>query len=210
MTRRSEIDGLAAAEGLFVSGVVEAPDRCIALLSPDEPGFWPHFRQSPEASDGAPDPLDRWSRRVIGALAAAVGAAPLFPFGGPPWHPFPDWALASGRAWRAPVGLLVHEAAGLWISYRGALALPPGALTADGPRPGAPCPTCARPCETACPVDAFAGGRYDVPRCKAFLDTEAGADCRTGGCRVRRACPVGRDRRLPEQAAFHMEAFAPR
>ena len=32
--------------------------------------MWEVFSGSPEASDGRPDPLDRWSRRVIGNLAA--------------------------------------------------------------------------------------------------------------------------------------------
>ncbi len=44
---------------------------------------WPEFAESPEAEDGRPDPLDRWSRRVIGDLAAELGAHPLYPFEGP-------------------------------------------------------------------------------------------------------------------------------
>ena len=184
----------------MISGTVAEAGRTIVLLSPDEPAFWEHFRASAEAGDGAPDPLDRWSARVIGRIATALGAEPLFPFSGPPWHPFTGWARDSERAWASPVGLLVHDVAGLFVSYRGALAVP-GDLT-DDPVPGSPCPTCAQPCLTSCPVDAFAGGQYDVPRCKAYLDTEAGRTCRSGGCLVRRACPVGRDRRLPAQAAF--------
>ena len=64
----------------------DAPAGCgtLVLLGPDGPGFWTIFRASPEVGDGAPDPLDRWSERVIGALAARLGAAALFPFGGPP------------------------------------------------------------------------------------------------------------------------------
>ena len=100
----------------------------LVLLGPAEPGFWAHVTATPEFADGAPDPLDRWSRRVIGALAdelaCEIGARALFPFGGPPWHPFIGWARRSGRAWPSPVGLLVHDTAGLMLSYRGALALP--------------------------------------------------------------------------------------
>ena len=29
---------------------------------------------------------------MIGRLACAIGAKALFPFGGPPWHPFYAWA----------------------------------------------------------------------------------------------------------------------
>ncbi|MEO1689892.1 MAG: ferredoxin, partial [Pseudomonadota bacterium] len=63
------------------------------LIGPDEPAFWPLFSQSPEYRDGAPDPLDRWSRRVIDEVAAAQGGEALYPFGGPPYHPFYSWAL---------------------------------------------------------------------------------------------------------------------
>ena len=210
MTARGDIARLAASERLVISGLVAEAEkgRTIVLLSPDEPAFWDHFRASPEVSDGGADPLDRWSARVIGRIATALSAEPLFPFGGPPWHPFTGWARASGRAWPAPVGLLVHDVAGLFISYRGALAVP--GTVVDDPARAPPCPTCAQPCRTACPVDAFAGGQYDVPRCKAHLETEAGRTCRESGCLVRRACPVGRGRRLPDQSAFHMEAFHPR
>ena len=89
------------------------------------------------------------------------------------------------------------------MSFRGAIRLPRPARVASGPRP---CDTCAAPCATACPVDAFADG-YDVAACKAHVASPAGADCRRGGCLARRACPVGQGRRLPAQSAFHMEAF---
>ena len=208
MTGRTDIEELAAAERLFVSGVVPGDNGgSVALLSPDEPDFWAHFNASPEAQDAAPEPLDRWSSRVIGAMAVSLGGAALFPFGGPPWHPFPRWALASGRAWTAPVGLIVHGDMGLFASYRGAIALP-SPLPMRSIRPS-PCKDCARPCISACPVGAFEGGQYDVPRCKSHLDRPEGAICMSGGCLVRRACPVGQDRRLPAQSAFHMKAFHP-
>ncbi|MBS0125627.1 ferredoxin [Thetidibacter halocola] len=205
----------AAACALSVRGAFHptaedgAPDGTgtLILLGPDEPDFWPVFAASPEYGDGAPDPLDRWSKRVIGILAARWGGMAVFPSDGPPWPPFIGWALRSGRAWVAPVGLLVHEAAGLFASYRGAVVLPD---RLDLPAaPAMPCDTCAaKPCETACPVGAMAPGQaYDVATCKAHVTSEAGRECRQG-CLVRRACPVSRAfGRLPEQSAFHMRAF---
>jgi epoxyqueuosine reductase len=179
----------------------------ILLLGPDEPRFWPHFHQSPEAQDGQPHPLDRWSRRVIGRLACAQGAKACFPFGGPPYRPFIAWALRSGRAHQSPVGLLVHPDTGLFFSLRGAIAIP-DALPPDPT--DSPCTTCAgKPCLAACPVSALTASGYDVPACHAFLDTAPGKDCMDQGCAVRRACPVGSDRRLPAQSAFHMKAFHP-
>ncbi|TNF60187.1 MAG: ferredoxin [Rhodobacteraceae bacterium] len=199
----------AAPHGLIVMGALHEDAQTLVLLGTG-PGFWPVFTASTEHADGAPDPVDRWSTRVIGALAVQAGAArAVFPFGGPPHAPFLAWAKASGRAWSSPVGMLVHDRAGLMISYRGGLVFD-GLLPLPEPA-RKPCDTCAAPCATACPVDALDAGRgYDVAACHAFLDTAAGQDCLTQGCRARRACPVsqafGRD---PAQSAFHMKAFHP-
>ena len=181
--------------------------RSVVLLAPMEPKFWPHFQTSPECTDAAPDPLDRWSRRVIGGMACDLGAKAVFPFGGPPYRPFLAWALRSGECWSSPVGLLVHHTAGLFISFRGAIAL----TDVIAPRKAVqPCQTCAaKPCRDACPVAALTPQGYDVPRCHAYLETEPGQDCMTKGCAVRRACPVGAGSRRPEQSAFHMKAFHP-
>lgn len=176
------------------------------LLGPREPGFWPMFTTTPEYLDGAPDPMDRWSTRVIGALADFLGATAFFPFGGPPFQPFIRWAHGSGRAFQSPVGLLVHDTAGLMISYRGALGF---AAAFNLPENSAnPCLRCVeKPCLGACPVDAFGLGFYDVPACKADLE-RAGNDCMMQGCRVRRSCPVSKTyARAAEQSAFHMRAF---
>ncbi len=178
----------------------------IVMLGPDEPGFWSHFIVSPEYLDGAADPMNRWSTRVITALAEQMNATPLFPFGGPPYQPFIRWAQSTGRAHLSPTQLLVHDRAGLMVSYRGALGF---AERMDLPEtPSNPCLACKdQPCRTACPVDAFAGGTYDVPACKADLD-RSGNDCLARGCAVRRICPVSQTYgRVETQSAFHMEAF---
>ena len=207
------VAALARPAGLAVLGAFHpgpedatpAGCRTLLLLGPDEPGFWGLFQASPEGGDGAADPLDRWSERVIGELAAATGGRALFPFGGPPWQPFIAWARRSGAAWVSPVGLLVHAERGLLVSYRGALAL--GARLALPAPPARPCDTCARPCLDACPVGALSGAGYDLGACHGWLDTEAGGDCMARGCAVRRACPVGQGLRRWPQSAFHMTAF---
>lgn len=180
----------------------------LVLIGPREPGFWPHFTASPEYRDALPDPLDRWSKRVIGAVAQDWAGRALFPSDGPPWPPFIAWALRSGRTWQSPVGLLVHDRAGLFVSYRGALALPGRLdLPATPPRP---CDSCAdQPCRTACPVDAL-GETYDIPACHAFLDQPQGRACLETGCAARRACPISQSYgRMAEQSAFHMASFHP-
>ncbi len=209
------IDRAAAAVGLAVVGAlhVEAGDgapegiETICLLGARRDRMWGVFSGSPEAVDGRPDPLDRWSRRVIETLAADLDAVALFPFGGPPHQPFQRWAARGEAAVRSPVAMQVTPGRGLWTSYRGALGLPePIALA--GRDVANPCPACPAPCLTACPVDAFAGGAYDVARCVAHITSPAGAACREGGCLVRHACPAGRAATPPAgQCRFHMDAF---
>ncbi len=218
MTDFAVIETRAAKAQLDIFGAFHpGPDddlpadiRTLLLLGPREPGFWPIITASPEFNDGAPDAIDRWSRRVIGHLACDLGAKAYFPFSGPPWRPFIRWAQRSGHAWGSEVGILVHDRAGLMVSYRGALGLHERlALPAPGQRP---CDTCrAKPCLTACPVDALGPTGYDVPTCKSHLDTRIGkSTCMASGCLVRRACPVSqRYARDPDQSAYHMRYFHP-
>lgn len=186
-----------------------APDDCktLVLLGPDEPAFWPAFTQSPEWQDGAPDPMDRWSTRVIGGWAADLNALALYPFGGPPFQPFYTWALRTGRIHSAPVQFLVHDQAGLFVSFRGALALRDHIELPSAPP--SPCQTCtAQPCRTACLSGALTPAGYDVPSCKSFLATPQGAANLSTGCNVRRICPVSQTfARLPAQSAYHMRQF---
>jgi len=194
-------------------GVAVLPDGAqagtLVLLGMVGHRHWPEFAASPEAEDGGPDPLDRWSRRVIGELAAELGAHPLYPFEGPPWLPFQRWALRAEPVHRSALGMLIHPEWGLWHSYRGALAMAgswtiPAAI--DG---GNPCDRCvAKPCLSACPVGAFSIERYDVDACAGHLRGPDGGDCLERGCRARRACPVGIDHQYgATQAAFYMRAF---
>lgn len=195
------------------------PARALALLGNVGSSLWPSFSASAEHGDGAPDPLDRWSRRIGTSLAQRLGARALFPFGGPPHHPFQRWAMRGGALHASPIGLLVHPEHGLWHAFRFALAFPiaaPPAATLDEPRrppsgdaARSPCATCAaRPCLQACPVNAFVEGDYRVARCVAHLAAHPAGPCITAGCLARHACPVGQAfRYLPAQAQLHMRAF---
>jgi hypothetical protein len=202
-------EGLTRLGGFHPDPADDLPGTGTLVLVGPAQDFWRHFGAAPERVDGAPDPLDRWSARVLGAIARAQGARALFPFGGPPWRPFVTWARRSGWAHVSPVGLLVHPEAGLWLSFRGALAF---ATRLDlPPPPPNPCDSCtARPCLSACPVGALGPAGYDTAACHGFLDSPPGGTCMAGGCQVRAACPVSRGwHRDPAQSAFHMEAFHP-
>ncbi len=184
------------------------PARTLMMVGNAGPAMWRAFAASPEY-DGAPDPLNRWSERIIGAVAAETGAHAFFPFGGPPYLPFVAWAKRAEAVAESPLGILIHPDYGLWHAYRGALAfaealeLPP---RAERPRP---CDTCVeRPCLSACPVGAFAETGYDGAACTGHISAPAGADCMERACGARRACPVGREYVYePAQARFHMKHF---
>ena len=176
----------------------------LVLIGADPERFWPVFTASPEHGDGQPDPMDRWSARLIGGLAEDLGAQALFPFGGPPWQPFQRWAARAEGARSSPIAMQVSPRRGLWMSYRGALGFRES-RPSDPSAHRDPCLDCPAPCRTACPVDAFAGGSYDVPACVTYLRATPDSACHTG-CRARMACPVGEAPPIG-QRAFHMAAF---
>ena len=209
MTVIHSINHRAARDHLCVVAV----NGSHAFLGPLEPGFWAHFTQSDEWNDGAENPMDRWSRRVIDAIAADLGGVAGYPFGPAPYPDFFDLARTAGGTWQSPVGMLVHADAGLMVSYRGVLnfaatATPLPAIHAPGP---APCDGCHRPCTSACPIGALTEQGYDVPACRAFVQSDAGRDCLNNGCLARRVCPIsqtfGRDSR---QSGYHMAQFIPK
>ena len=186
-------------------GVPGDPGTAI-LVGNAGPALWRAFRR---ARRDEPHPLNAWTRRVLGAAAREFGADVVFPFDGPPYHPFQRWAEKAEPVHVSPIGPLIHADFGLWHAYRGALlfaerlALPPRGA------PPSPCQGCAeKPCLTTCPVGALEAGRYDVPACVAHISTPAGRACLEGGCLARHACPVGRGHAYaPDQARFHMESF---
>jgi hypothetical protein len=195
--------------GAFHAGAEDgAPNGVgtVLLVGNAGPGMWRAFAAA--MPDGK-NPLDNWSKSVLGDIARRFDAAPLFPSDGPPYLPFQRWAMKAEPVSSSPLGILVHPDYGLWHGYRGALTfaeklpLPP-----RDERPS-PCDSCdGRPCLSACPVAAFGEAGYDVPACAGHLRTSAGEDCMALGCRARRACPVGRDYIYePAQASFHMAAF---
>ncbi len=208
----AEVSGLAF-RGAFHPGPDDLPQgasaRTLVMLGFVGGEQWAGFAASPEYRDGRPSPLDRWSYRVISALAGDLGAHAYFPFTAP-LMPFIRWAQKAEPVKPSAIGMLIHPDFGLWHAWRGALGfdvamdLPP---RDDRPRP---CDNCMeKPCLSACPVSAFDGtGAYDVAACSTHVRRPAGADCMSSGCRSRVACPVGANYRYTEeQAAFHMRAF---
>ena len=186
--------------------------RSVLLIGNVGGSIWPAFSawRAAQPDRGGKDPLDRWSKSVIDAIAAETGATAYYP-SETPYQPFQRWAALAEGLMASPLGILIHPEYGLWHGYRGALGFADdfdekeALVSADHP-----CDTCRdKPCLAVCPVGAVAARRFDVAACRRFLDTDAGREsCMRAGCLARAACPVGRDYRYPEgQLRFHMEAL---
>ncbi|MCB2112508.1 MAG: hypothetical protein KDD85_03060 [Parvularculaceae bacterium] len=203
-----------AFRGAFHPGAGDLPPgvtaKTIMMLGFVGGEQWRVFAASPEYRDGRAHPLDRWSHRVISKLAMDLGAHALFPFTAP-FMPFVRWAQKAEPVAPSETGMLIHPDFGLWHAWRGALAFAEKFDIPPRDDRSRPCDTCTdKPCLSACPVNAMKGGGvYEAPTCAAHLRSDDGADCMSGGCLARRACPVGAGTRRysPEQAAFHMKSF---
>jgi ferredoxin len=214
LERRADSAGLAVrgafhpSPGEFEPLPAPAHQGTLVLLGFTADLQWPVFAASPEASDALPHPLDRWSRRVIGALAREVNASDIYP-GDRPIVPFQQLAMRCESVHPTPIGLLIHPRWGLWHAYRGALIFSQRLPLPQVESSSSPCMSCeAKPCLHACPVGAFGTRGYDLAGCLRFASGAAGMECRDDGCRARRACPIGsRSGYTQEQRRFHMRAF---
>ncbi len=180
----------------------------VVLAGNAGPSMWEAFRSALTAATRS-HPLNDWTRSVLQPVAEKFGARVLYPFEGPPYHPFQRWAQRAEPVWPSPIGTLIHSDYGLWHAYRGALLFAETLLLPPVPTRRRPCDTCVdKPCLGSCPAQAFKSGAYDVARCLHHVGRASGEECRHGGCLARRACPVGRQYQYsPKQARFHMTAF---
>ena len=186
------------------------PDcRQLLLIGNVGSAIWPHLRQFIADNPVASDPLDQWTEIVLQEVAGEIGAVSLFPFGGPPWWPFQQWARRADAVAPSPVAILIHPTYGLWHAYRGALLLKEPIALPPRPDTPSPCDSCFdRPCLSGCPVGAFTASGYDVDGCARHVNGATGRDCQTQGCLARIACPVGSEYRYDAaHATFHMTAF---
>ena len=215
--------------GLFVRGVTQLNEEEIERygMNPETAGlalignigssYWEQFSQSAEFKDGAAHPLDRWSRRVAEPIAQRLSLQALYPFEGPPYYPFQQWAQRAEGLEQSPVGVMIHPQFGLWHSYRFALlgvdieieaAKIPTTSAVESPL-ASPCLDCAdKPCLHTCPVGAFDANGYAVEQCADYLKQTPLAECHQQGCLARYACPIAPELRyVSAQGHFHLQAF---
>jgi len=209
------LDDALQSSGLKILGCLHTEEKStLVLIGNAGPDMWRAFAAS-DCDPGNPNPLDDWSRRTIEEIAERLSndlqcpTSALFPFDGPPYHPFQRWAVRSGNAFPTPIGPLVHPVYGMWHAYRGALCIERLLELPVNDVSTSPCATCAdKPCLKTCPVGAVTTEGYDVPACLDLLEKEPVGECASTGCMARKACPVGREFIYEEaQARFHMEKF---
>lgn len=227
MTDISELQHLLKTHGLIIGGVLnhdeirqleigkllagdeEDNTRQLILIGNGGSEIWRSFVSSQEYLDTLDNPMDRWSRCIGEDLARRLNGRAIFPWEGPPYAPFLDWASKAGQVFPSPVSMFIHWEYGLWHAWRFALAL---SLPLSGylplSRELSPCEGCPQPCLDACPVEAFSGAGYRVHDCVDYLQSDQKSACRETGCAARHACPVGSAYRYEaEHAQFHMAAF---
>jgi ferredoxin len=192
------------------AGPSARPARSVLLVGQAGPGPWPHYRRWRESQPAhLENPLDSWSREVIGAVARQVGARAVCP-NDKPYLPFQQWAMRAEGLKPSPLGILMHPEYGLWHAYRGALLLDRKISNQVPDKVIHLCDACVgKPCLKSCPVDAYSMRGFAYQACLAQVRGPSGGSCRSAGCLDRNACPYGGAYRYPaDMQAFHMAAFA--
>jgi len=174
--------------------------------------FWDHWTRlgrNGESPREGYDPIDDYSQEQIGQELrqfqdAGFDACAIYPFGKDPVN-FLQLGEAAGLGVVSPaMPLLLHPEFGPWISLRGALVFSEKIEASPALEEFGPCADCARPCQTACPVDAIAEtGDKEWARCASHRH-EGGCE---GSCDVRRACPVGSEHAYGKEEEFFRHRY---
>jgi len=191
-------------------GASGRPAKSVLLVGNVGAAFWPHFQRWLNAQPmPSENPLDEWSRQVIGAAGDLTGARTVLP-NDRPFLPFQQWAMRAERLRPSPLGILIHPEYGLWHAYRGALLLDAELPHDEARIPVHLCDQCIdKPCLKACPVHAHQLTGFAYDRCLEYVRGEHGLNCRSAGCLDRNACPFGTQFRYPRTVQqFFMDAFA--
>lgn len=218
-----DINQALAVHGLVLRGgfnftIDEAPPlglsgalaKSVLLVGQAGAVLWPHFLRWRERQPQViANPLDTWSREVIGAVAKDFGARAVSP-SDKPYLPFQQWAMRAEKLKPSPLGILMHPQYGLWHAYRGALLFEDEIALPQQHEAVHLCDACvAKPCLKSCPVDAYSTEGFAYQACLAHVRGADGEPCRSGGCLDRNACPYGTDYRYPPDVqAFHMASFS--
>jgi len=186
--------------------------KSIVMIGNAGPDMWLRFKSDIAETQRAADknPLDQWTKKIVIEKADNLQAKAIFPFQGPPYYPFQQWAMKSENLFASPIGMLIHPDYGLWHAYRAALGFNKQINIPRIKKQNNPCENCTdKPCLSTCPVKAFDQYGYNDNACAVYLKTnEGGKSCMQHSCQARLACPVGRDYHYSRgHGRFHMNKF---
>jgi hypothetical protein len=97
-----------------------APAKSALLVGQAGSAPWPHFLRWLETQPaGLKDPLDTWSRQIIGEVAQDFGARAISP-SDKPYLPFQQWAMRAEGLRPSPLGILMlrNTVSGMPIAAR--------------------------------------------------------------------------------------------
>jgi len=102
------------------------------------------------------------------------------------------------------LGILLHPFYGPWISLRGAFITNMELSEYDQPLSDfSPCPSCDKPCISACPINTISEVGWDWESCMKFRISD---ETCSSLCASRRACPYGQEEQYTlEQLHYHHE-----
>ncbi|MEM7008570.1 MAG: hypothetical protein AAF462_05475 [Thermodesulfobacteriota bacterium] len=129
------------------------------------------------------------------------------------FYPFGENALSlnflklaelGGAGVKSLLGIFLNPRYGSWMSLRGALITDIEPKEYDSPLQGFnPCPTCDKPCISACPIHVISESGWDWHSCMQYRISDS--TCKSF-CASRLACPYGEDERYTmEQIQYHQE-----
>lgn len=190
--------------------------RSIILTGFAGRAFWDVFKHfllsNPDFEENHEDPIDDYTRLIFGKLTPLLeapgggGYRAVFPFGeGALDLDFVRLGMLGGAGVPSLLGILLHPVYGTWISLRGAIITSLEFEEYDVPIRGFdPCPSCEKPCITACPAHTVSDRGWDWESCMRF---RLGSDTCSGRCASRLACPYGNEHAYKGEQIAHHHGF---
>lgn len=195
------------------SGLLLKGAKSIILAGFGGGSFWSTFRsfldENPDFREKHQDLIDEYTilkfDHVSGMLSREkdISFMNIFPFGNQALDmDFVKLGKLGGIGVPSLLGMLLHPVYGTWISLRGAILTDMEFSLYDTELSSFdPCPSCSKPCITACPAHTVSLNGWDWEACMRFrLDT----DVCSANCASRLACPYGdKHRYTDEQILYH-------
>ncbi len=122
-----------------------------------------------------------------------------------PWDvPIGLQSLGKLAGWHHPTPFMVgiDSEFGSWSAYRAAIIAASDFCPSEAVDRGNPCAACLdKPCISACPAEALAGGQFSLEKCSVYR-LQPDSPC-AHGCLARQACSVGAEHRYETAQIAH-------